>query len=126
MMTPESAPNPPATDLEDDIGTEAPAIWAHDFQAQAGSNDAAARQLRNLDIMLDVPLDVAVELGRAQMALSELLALEPGSVVELDRLPGEPIDMYVNGRLVARGEIVVVNETLAFRITEILPTEIAA
>jgi flagellar motor switch protein FliN len=99
----------------DDTG----AVWEHDFQADVVAAPADD-ELRNLDLMLDVPLEVAVELGRAQMALAELLALGPGSVVELDRLPGEPIDMHVNGRLVARGEIVVVNETLGFRITEIV------
>ncbi len=88
--------------------------------ANLASGNSAEDNLRNLDLMLDVPLEVAVELGRAQMQLSDLLALEPGSVVELDRLPGEVIDMYVNRRLVARGEIVVVNDSLAFRITEIL------
>jgi flagellar motor switch protein FliN/FliY len=103
---------------------DAGSLWTHDFQA-AADDPNAAHSLRNLDLMLDVPLDVAVELGRAQMPLADLLALEPGSVVELDRLPGEPIDMYVNGRLVARGEIVVVNETLAFRITDILPHDMA-
>ena len=102
---------------------DAASLWAHSFQEAANAAVAANDSLRNLDLMLDVPLDVAVELGRAQMSLADLLALEPGSVVELDRLPGEPIDMYVNSRLVARGEIVVVNETLAFRITDILPTE---
>ena len=93
-------------------------VWTPAFHA------GADEPLRNLDLMLDVPLDVAVELGRAQMSLADLLALEPGSVFELDRLPGEPVDMYVNGRLVAKGEIVVVNETLAFRITDILSTDV--
>ena len=99
-------------------------VWSPDFHSGTDAAHVADEHLRNLDMMLDVPLDVAVELGRAQMSLADLLALEPGSVFELDRLPGEPVDMYVNGRLVAKGEIVVVNETLAFRITDILSTNV--
>jgi flagellar motor switch protein FliN len=118
-----SLDNPSADALEPTDGpAENAGVWSHDFHPGADALRATDEQLRNLDLMLDVPLDVAVELGRAQMSLADLLALEPGSVFELDRLPGEPVDMYVNGRLVARGEIVVVNETLAFRITDILPT----
>jgi flagellar motor switch protein FliN/FliY len=69
--------------------------------------------------MLDVPLRLTVELGRAELPLAEVLALKPGSVVELDRFPGEPLDMYANGRLVARGEIIVLNDIFGFRVTEI-------
>lgn len=111
-MSPDNAAAPV---LEPPDGTD---VWTPDFHA------GADEPLRNLDMMLDVPLDVAVELGRAQMSLADLLALELGSVFELDRLPGEPVDMYVNGRLVAKGEIVVVNETLAFRITDILSPDV--
>lgn len=74
----------------------------------------------NLDLMLDLPLDVTVELGRTIMQLGDALALQPGSIVELNRLPGEPLDLHVNERLVARGEVVVVNDALALRITEII------
>jgi flagellar motor switch protein FliN/FliY len=74
----------------------------------------------NLAAMLDIPLSLTVELGRAQLALAEVLALRPGSVVELDRFPGEPLDLYANGRLIARGEIIVINDIFGFRITEVL------
>lgn len=74
----------------------------------------------NLDLMLDLPLDVTVELGRAELALAQVLELKTGSVVQLDRLPGEPLDLYVNDQLVARGEIIVLNETFAFRITDLI------
>ncbi|MEN6548397.1 MAG: flagellar motor switch protein FliN [Armatimonadia bacterium] len=87
---------------------------------------AAGRpDLANLAAMLDVPLRITVELGRAELPLAEVLALKPGSVVELDRFPGEPLDLYANGRLVARGEIIVLNDIFGFRITDILmsPTE---
>lgn len=76
--------------------------------------------LSSLAAMLDVPLKITVELGRAELPLAEVLALKPGSVVELDRLPGEPLDLYANGRLVARGEIIVLNDIFGFRITDIL------
>lgn len=74
----------------------------------------------NLRRMLDVPLDMAVELGRTNMPLSDVLRLRSGSVVSINRLPGEPIDLLINGRLFARGEVVVVNDTFGFRITEMV------
>ena len=74
---------------------------------------------RNLAAMLDVPLRLTVELGRAELPLAEVLALKPGAVVELDRFPGEPLELYANGRLVARGEIIVLNDIFGFRVTDI-------
>lgn len=76
-----------------------------------------------LELMLDLPLDVTVELGAATLQLGEALALVPGSIIELNRLPGEPLDMHINGRLVARGEVVVVNDSLGLRVTEIIGRE---
>ncbi|MBC7286485.1 MAG: FliM/FliN family flagellar motor switch protein [Armatimonadetes bacterium] len=70
--------------------------------------------------MLDVPMEVTVEIDRVQLSLAEVLALQPGSVVQLSRVPGEPLDLLVNGRPVARGEIVVVNDVFAFRVVEII------
>jgi flagellar motor switch protein FliN len=75
---------------------------------------------RRLDLLLDVPLDVTVELGRARMSIQDLLALSPGSVIELDKMAGEPLDIVVNGRLIARGEAVVVNDRFGIRITDIV------
>jgi flagellar motor switch protein FliN/FliY len=79
-----------------------------------------ADQSRRLDRLLDVPLDIAVELGRARMSIQDLLALGPGSVIELDKIAGEALDIMVNGRLVARGEAVVVNDKFGIRITDIV------
>jgi flagellar motor switch protein FliN/FliY len=73
----------------------------------------------NLDFILDIPLLVTVELGRAKIPLQELLKIGEGAVVELGRLIGEPLDVLVNGKLVARGEVVVVNERFALRLTDI-------
>jgi flagellar motor switch protein FliN len=75
---------------------------------------------RRLDMLLDVPLDISVELGRCRMTIQDLLALAPGSVVELDKIAGEPLDILVNERLVARGEAVVVNDKFGVRITDIV------
>jgi flagellar motor switch protein FliN/FliY len=75
---------------------------------------------RRLDMLLDVPLDVSVELGRCRMTIQELLALAPGAVIELDKIAGEPLDILINDRLVARGEAVVVNDKFGIRITDIV------
>lgn len=75
---------------------------------------------RRLDLLLDVPLDVTVELGRSRMTIQDLLGLTPGSVVELDKVAGEPLDIVVNDRLIARGEAVVVNDKFGIRITDII------
>ncbi len=74
----------------------------------------------NLDLLLDVPLNVTVELGRSRLPIRELLALVSGSVLELSKLAGEPLDILVNGQPVARGEAVVVNEKFGVRLTEII------
>jgi len=73
----------------------------------------------NLDFILDIPLLVTVELGRARLPIQDLLKLGEGSVVELNKLVGEPLDVLVNGKPVARGEVVVVNEKFALRLTDI-------
>jgi flagellar motor switch protein FliN/FliY len=83
-------------------------------------NAEADAPSRRLDLLLDVPLDVTVELGRTRMSIQDLLALSPGSVIELDKMAGEPLDIVVNGRLIARGEAVVVNDRFGIRITDIV------
>ena len=78
----------------------------------------------NLDLILDVPLAVTVELGRVRMPVRQLLSLSAGSVVELSKLAGEPLDVLINGQQVARGEAVMVNDKFGVRLTEIVsPTE---
>ncbi|MGZ3744890.1 MAG: flagellar motor switch protein FliN [Pseudobdellovibrionaceae bacterium] len=79
---------------------------------------------KNLQLILDIPLRVTVELGRTKMPVSELLNLTQGSVIELSKLAGEPMEVYVNEKLIARGEAVVVNEKFGVRLTDIIsPTE---
>ncbi|MDR1125081.1 MAG: flagellar motor switch protein FliN [Deltaproteobacteria bacterium] len=75
---------------------------------------------RDLDFILDIPLDVSAELGRTRLLINELLQLGQGSVVELNKLAGEPLEIYVNGKLVARGEAVVINEKFGVRLTDII------
>lgn len=77
----------------------------------------------NINFLLDVPLDVAVELGRTKIAVKDMLQLGPGSVIELDKLIGEPVDLLVNERLIAKGEVVVFDENFGVRITDIINTE---
>lgn len=77
---------------------------------------------RNLQLILDIPLRVTVELGRTKMPVSELLNLTQGSVIELSKLAGEPMEVLVNDKLIARGEAVVVNEKFGVRLTDIIST----
>jgi flagellar motor switch protein FliN/FliY len=87
--------------------------------------DANAQgKTRDMDFLLDIPLEVTVELGRTRMLIKDLLQLGQGSVVELEKLAGEPMEILVNDKLVARGEVVVVNEKFGVRLTDIIsPTE---
>ena len=88
------------------------------------AQSAQENQSRRLELLLDVPLDLSVELGRTRMSIQDLLNLSPGSVVELDKIAGEPLDILVNDRLIARGEAVVVNDKFGVRITDIVsPSE---
>jgi flagellar motor switch protein FliN/FliY len=74
----------------------------------------------NLNLILDVAVTLALEVGRARMSVRELLQLAPGSIVELDRLAGEPLDVLVNGVRIARGEVVVVNDKFGIRLTDVV------
>lgn len=74
----------------------------------------------DLSPLADVPVELAVEIGRSRMTIAETLALAPGSIVTLDRLAGEPVDLLVNGRTIARGEVVVIGEEFGFRVTQVV------
>jgi flagellar motor switch protein FliN/FliY len=92
--------------------------------ASSGSEGGGGPKDRNLQLILDIPLRVTVELGRTKMPVSELLNLTQGSVIELSKLAGEPMEVYVNEKLIARGEAVVVNEKFGVRLTDIIsPSE---
>ena len=76
-------------------------------------------QQENIDLIMDVPLEVTVELGRCNKSIKEILDFSPGTIIELNKLAGEPVDVLVNGKFVAKGEVVVIEENFGIRITEI-------
>jgi flagellar motor switch protein FliN/FliY len=80
-------------------------------------------QKRNLDLIMDVPLEFSVVLGKTKKTIKDVLALGAGSVVELNKLADEPLEVYVNGKLIAHGEVVIINENFGIRITQILSKE---
>lgn len=118
--------------LAEDLAAEAEQAGAGDGSGGggAGGGEGAAagpagetESDRNLKLILDIPLRVSVELGRTKMPVSELLNLGQGSVIELSKLAGEPMEVLVNDKLIARGEAVVVNEKFGVRLTDIISTK---
>ena len=89
------------------------------FQSFAGAFNPMQPQ-ENIDLIKDVPLEVTVELGRTSKSISEILDFAPGTIIELDKIAGEPIDVLVNGKFVAKGEVVVIEESFGIRVTEII------
>jgi flagellar motor switch protein FliN/FliY len=85
-------------------------------------NVEASGAPKNIEFLLDIPMNVSVYIGSAKMAIRDLLQLAQGSVIELDKLAGEPMDVMVNNKLVARGEVVVVNEKFGIRLTDVVST----
>ena len=115
--------NEPAANLGAiDTGAGAP-IDPMQGGAPGGAPAAGAQQqggTQSLDFILDIPLTVTVELGRSRMSIREILQLSQGSVVELAKFAGEPLEVLVNEKLIARGEVVVVNEKFGIRLTDII------
>jgi flagellar motor switch protein FliN/FliY len=89
------------------------------FQAFS-ENLSAVTQKENIDLIMDVPLEVTVELGRTSKSIQDILEFAPGTIIELDKIAGEPIDVLVNGKFVAKGEVVVIEESFGIRVTEIV------
>ena len=89
------------------------------FQNFSGGVNPVTQQ-ENIDLIMDVPLEVTVELGRTKKSIKEILEFTPGTIVELDKIAGEPIDVLVNGKMVAKGEVVVIEESFGIRITDIV------
>ncbi|MGE0081071.1 MAG: flagellar motor switch protein FliN [Thiohalomonadaceae bacterium] len=120
------------TDATDSTMDDWAAAMAEQAQAEAkggGYQPAAFENLRdegaprtdvNLDVILDIPVTISMEIGRTRISIRNLLQLNQGSVVELDRLAGEPLDVMVNGTLIAHGEVVVVNEKYGIRLTDVI------
>ncbi|CUA82277.1 MULTISPECIES: flagellar motor switch protein FliN [Gulbenkiania] len=93
---------------------------AHNLFQELNQTPGAGQVPQNLDMILDIPVQLTVELGRTKIAIRNLLQLAQGSVVELDGLAGEPMDVLVNGCLIAQGEVVVVNDKFGIRLTDII------
>lgn len=108
------------TTLSENQTSEAPAGGASN---SAGASSGNAGERLDLDMILNVDVQLSIELGRTEMSIRELLELNQGNVVELDRLAGEALDVRVNGMLIARGEVVVVNERFGLMLTEVVSPE---
>lgn len=96
-----------------------PATFEDLGKSQPAAGTARSKDI-NLDVLLDVPVTIAMEIGRTKINIRNLLQLTQGSVVELDRLAGEPMDVLVNGTLIAHGEVVVVNDKFGIRLTDVI------
>ena len=125
-----AADESPADDRPAEPGEQAPAenTPVEEAPAEGGdvpplpdfSQDLAAAAASSIELLKDVDLDVKIELGRVEMSVGEILKLSDGSVVELDKLAGDPVDILVNEQLVARGEVLVINDSFCVRINEIV------
>ena len=112
---------PPASNIANDAsGLGAFAQPANIFQSFGSPGDNKSSMMNELDMILDIPVQLTVELGRTKITIKNLLQLAHGSVVELDAMAGEPMDVLVNGTLIAQGEVVVVNDKFGIRLTDII------
>lgn len=104
----------------------APAVPIEPVPFQLGDlqNNPSNQPPHSLDLLSDVELDLRIELGRTHMRLEEVLHLRGGSVVSLDKLAGDPVDVYVNGRMIAHGEVLVMNDNFCIRVTELVGASI--
>jgi flagellar motor switch protein FliN len=110
--------------MQEQAASSAPAAAGAQIFEQFTAQDAKAPQRTDLDMILDIPVQLVVQLGRTKIAIKSLLQLAQGSVVELDGLAGEPMDVLVNGCLIAQGEVVVVNDKFGIRLTDVItPSE---
>lgn len=122
--TPEDAPEglvPDEGGIDDAMDADPAEAHLADFPAFDDGGEFGEED--KIDLLMDVDLEVKIELGRAQMLIEDVLKLKKGAVVELDKLAGDPVDILVNERAVARGEVLVVNDNFCVRVTEILDPE---
>ena len=106
---------------ENQTGTDGAPITAGEMDlAEIEPNMVQGDNTQNMDFLLDIPLELSVELGQAKISIGELLKLSQGSVVELNKLTDEPLEIFVNKKLMAHGEVVVVNEKFGIRLTNII------
>ncbi len=105
--------------LKESAQAQAAAMELPTFES-AGADASSPGHSRNLDVILDIPVTISMEIGRTKLPIRNLLQLNQGSVVELERLAGEPLDVLVNGTLIAHGEVVVINERYGIRFTDVV------
>ncbi len=108
---------------ESRVGPDEPLPTVKKVQFGDLDRQTKGNQNRNIDILMEVRLPIAIELGRTQMSVRDILDLGPGSVVELDKLAGEPVELLVNSKVIAKGEVVVVDENFGIRVTSLLSPE---
>ena len=106
-------------DVEETL--RAPGVRKYDLEELIGSEGPPEKV--SIDLLRDVELELKIELGRTRMSLDEILKLRKGSVVTLDKLAGDPVDIFVNGRLVARGEVLVLNDNFCVRVAELVGSD---
>jgi flagellar motor switch protein FliN/FliY len=109
--------------IDEPAGDLPPSVKSYKFPDFTGA--AANTETATLELMRDVELDLTIELGRTHMQLEDVLKLKQGAVVPLDKLAGDPADIYVNGRLIARGEVLVLNDNFCVRVAELIVGESA-
>jgi flagellar motor switch protein FliN/FliY len=110
--------------LDEPVAQLPPGVTPFEFKSLAGATPA--NETASLDLLRDVQLDLKIELGRTHMHLEDVLRLKQGAVVTLDKLAGDPVDIYANGRLIARGEVLVLNDNFCVRVAELIADDAAA
>jgi flagellar motor switch protein FliN/FliY len=115
METPENSSRPAPEEIKELLREDGPT------SSQPG-NSLKGNNKRNLDFLYDIPLNISVEVGRSKIKLKDLLKMGEGYVLELDKLAGEPLDLYVNSKLIAKGEAVMVGEKFGIRLTDVVST----
>jgi flagellar motor switch protein FliN/FliY len=110
--------------LDEPVAQLPPGVTPFEFKSLAGTTPA--NETASLDLLRDVQLDLKIELGRTHMHLEDVLRLKQGAVVTLDKLAGDPVDIYANGRLIARGEVLVLNDNFCVRVAELIAEDAAA
>jgi flagellar motor switch protein FliN/FliY len=113
METPENNSRPAPEEIKE--------LLREDEPSQSG-NSMKGNKKRNLEFLYDIPLNISVEVGRSKIKLKDLLKMGEGYVLELDKLAGEPLDLYVNSKLIAKGEAVMVGEKFGIRLTDVIST----
>ncbi len=128
MMQPQQQPMMPPPNMQQQMYSQSSNIMHNNVNVQSAQfqsfdmNDLV-QQKENITIIRDVPLEVTVELGRTRKPIREILEFNPGTIIELDKIAGEPIDILVNGKFIAKGEVVVIDENFGVRVTDIISTE---